>query len=319
MKALQKRYEENIRKGCRVMHSVTVLLSTYNGEKYIEEQIHSLMTQKNVKLSILARDDGSTDSTKKILAKYKDEGVLNWYTGRNLKPAYSFLDLINNAPESEYYAFCDQDDVWNDDKMKCAVEALESYGNTKIPRLYCANYQLVDAELKNLPDNGHASTTTFDAALVSSCCTGCTVVFNRELLNILRMGTPEVIVMHDDWVHKVCLAVGGTVYYDKAKVLKYRQHGNNADGGVHSVRDKIKGIASRIRNKDCIRSRQLKEINKIYSCIMTDDKRKKLELVADYKEDSVLQKIRLIFSKTICTPYERLNRGFRVAILFGYF
>lgn len=318
MKALQKRHEK-IKKGCSIMYSVTVLLSTYNGEKYIEEQIQSLLTQKNIKLSIFARDDGSTDSTKQILDKYKDEGVLTWYTGENLKPAYSFLDLVNKAPKSEYYAFCDQDDVWNDDKLECAVKALESYGNTNIPRLYCANYQLVDSELQNLPDNGHVSTTTFDAALVSSCCTGCTVVFNRALLNILRMGTPKVIVMHDDWVHKVCLAVGGTVFYDKSKVLKYRQHGNNADGGVHSVRDKINGIVSRIRNRDCIRSGQLKEINKIYSCIMTVDSRKKLELVADYKELSLLQRIRLSFSKTISTPYERLNRGFRMAILFGYF
>lgn len=302
-----------------MMRSITVLMSTYNGEKYIEEQIHSLLTQKNVKLAILVRDDGSTDSTKDILKKYENDGVLKWYAGENLKPAYSFLDLINKAPESEYYAFCDQDDVWNDDKLECAVEVLDSYENAEIPRLYCANYQLVDAELKELPDNGHVSTTTFDAALVSSCCTGCTVVFNRALLNILRMGTPEVIVMHDDWVHKVCLAVGGTVYYDKARVLKYRQHGNNADGGVHSVRDKIKGIASRIKNKDCIRSRQLKEIKKIYSCVMTDDNQEKLELVADYKELSLLKKMKLIHSKIICTPYERLNRGFRVAILFGYF
>ncbi len=301
------------------MRSVAVLMSTYNGEKYIDEQIQSLLTQKNVKLSILVRDDGSTDSTKDILTKYEGDGILTWYAGRNLKPAYSFLDLINKAPESEYYAFCDQDDVWNDDKLERAVKALESYGKAEIPRLYCANYQLVDAEMNNLPDNGHVSTTTFGAALVSSCCTGCTVVFNRALLEILRMGTPEVIVMHDDWAHKVCLAVGGTVYYDPAKVLKYRQHGNNVDGGIHSPLKKIEGVLKRIRSNECIRSRQILELVKIYKKIMPNKNIQLAYEVGKYTEYSILKRLQIINDKRIKTPYKKLNSGYKLAVLFKYF
>lgn len=236
-----------------------------------------------------------------------------------MKPAYSFLDLVNHAPESRYYAFCDQDDVWNKDKLERAVKALESYGDAEVPRLYCANYQLVDANLNNLPDNGHVSTTTFEAALVSSCCTGCTVVFNRELLRVLRVEIPKTIVMHDDWVHKVCLAVGGTVYYDETKVLKYRQHGNNADGGVHTWKDKVTGVLLRVKNKDCIRSNQLKEIERIYGEQMNPDKLQQLKTVANYKEATILGKIKLIFSPVIQTPYKKMNRGFGIAILFNYF
>ena len=84
------------------MENVCILMSTYNGEKYLKEQIESLKTQQGVSVSILVRDDGSTDSTKQILEYYKNQGVLDWYTGENLKSARSFLDLVYRAPDSEY-------------------------------------------------------------------------------------------------------------------------------------------------------------------------------------------------------------------------
>ena len=79
------------------MKKVLVLLSTYNGEKYLKEQIDSVLAQKNTDVSILVRDDGSTDKTLEILEKYKKDGKLEWYTGKNLKPAKSFLNLVRCA------------------------------------------------------------------------------------------------------------------------------------------------------------------------------------------------------------------------------
>lgn len=301
------------------MNSVTVLMSTYNGEKYLKEQIDSLMLQKNVDMKILVRDDGSSDKTTCFLDDYQDKGVLTWYTGPNLRPAKSFLNLIMNAPKSDYYAFCDQDDVWNEDKLERAVITLEKYGDASIPRLYCANYQLVDANLNNLPDNGHVSTTTFNEALVSSCCTGCTTVFNRALLEILQKGEPDTIVMHDDWCHKVCLAVGGTVYYDTTKVLKYRQHGNNADGGVHSLLHRIIGIKNRIVKGDCIRSNQLKCLYSIYQTNMAYDNKKTLERLIKIMSGSILTRMINIPFLSVRTGYIKKDIGFYIAILFKYF
>ena len=79
------------------MKNVLVMLSTYNGEKYLREQIESVLKQENVKISILVRDDGSTDNTCNILEEYQKKGLLRWYTGKNLKPAKSFIDLIFHA------------------------------------------------------------------------------------------------------------------------------------------------------------------------------------------------------------------------------
>ena len=119
---------------------ITVLMSTYNGEKYLREQIESILNQKNVRVQILVRDDGSTDHTHIILDEYQKNGKLNWYTGMNLKSSKSFMNLVTKAPETEYYAFCDQDDVWNNDKLYRAVNKLKSMGNMNIPRLYSCNY-----------------------------------------------------------------------------------------------------------------------------------------------------------------------------------
>lgn len=297
--------------------SVTVLMSTYNGDCYLAEQIDSLLAQDGVEVNILVRDDGSTDRTTSMLEEYQNEGILQWYSGPNLRSAKSFLDLVKVAPATKYYAFCDQDDVWKTDKLKRAVDALEQHDNT-IPLLYCSNYQLVDADLNPLPDNGHVSTTTFNAALVSSCCTGCTVVFNHVLRDYLNMGTPQHIVMHDDWAHKVCLALGGKVIYDDAKTLYYRQHGNNVDGGVHSSAHKFYGIIRRLFVKDKTRSRQLQEITRIYASVLSDDNLKLLRFVS--KEDKNLaERLTLVRNTSLKTPYQRLNRGFDLAILLNYF
>lgn len=301
------------------MNTVTVLMSTYNGEKYLEEQIDSIVKQKGVDVKILVRDDGSTDKTQKMLEEFQNKGILQWYTGRNLKSAKSFFDLVSHAPESDYYAFCDQDDVWNSDKLYRAINKLEGIKNKSTPKLYCSNYQLVDAQLRKLPDNGHVSTETFNAALVSSCCTGCTVVFDKKLLEILKIGQPQILVMHDDWVHKVCLAVGGTVIYDEYKSLKYRQHGANVDGGVHNIKSRLRNVVIRICERDRIRSEQIKEILRIYRDIMPHNNVTLADKVATYAEKNAFQRFRLAYDREIRTPYKRMNRGYRTAIILKYY
>ena len=304
------------------MSNITVLISTYNGEKYLSEQIKSLLGQKNVELQIFVRDDGSTDGTTGLLNDYKEQGILDWYQGTNLKSARSFLELLMNAPESEYYAFCDQDDVWNEDKLERAVAAIEkkrlSVAKGK-PILYCSNYQLVNSELERLPDNQHVTTTSFSEAIVSSCCTGCTVVFTNELRKLLDRNSPKYIVMHDDWAHKVCLAVGGVVIYDNEKTLKYRQHGNNVDGGVHNTQSKIYGILKRIKTKECLRSKQLEQILNLYEDVMCESAIKLTRFFVTNYHCGLIGRVRILVSKQYGTPYFRLNRGFFVAVLLGYF
>lgn len=300
------------------MKTVTVLMSTYNGEKYLNEQTQSLISQKNVDINILVRDDSSSDATRDILESCQNNGILKWYKGENLKSARSFLNLVKNAPDSDYYAFCDQDDVWYPDKLEKAVTKLDSLP-PEVPALYCANYQLTDAKLNPLPDNGHVSTTKFNESIVTSNCTGCTTVFNRKLKEFLQIGVPNTVVMHDDWAHKVCLAVGGCVIYDSDRVLMHRQHGSNVDGGIHTLKSRLRSVVTRINKKDCERSGQLREIIRLYGDKMPSENLKLAQRAADYKDKGLLGRLNIAFSHEFNVPYKKARRGFMAAVIFGYY
>ena len=106
------------------MQHVNVLLSTYNGKRYMRELIDSIIAQEGVSTDILARDDGSTDGdTQRILDDYQQRGLLTWYQGENLRPAHSFMQLLADAHEAPFYAFADEDDYWQPDKLATAVKA----------------------------------------------------------------------------------------------------------------------------------------------------------------------------------------------------
>ena len=100
---------------------IAVLMSAYNGEKYISQQIDSVLTQTYPEVELYVRDDGSTDQTCRILEQYESEGKLHLLKGQNKGFARSFFLLLRKAPEAEYYAWCDQDDVWRSEKLERAI------------------------------------------------------------------------------------------------------------------------------------------------------------------------------------------------------
>lgn len=108
------------------MKKVLVLMSTYNGEKWLKEQIDSILASREVKVDILVRDDGSSDNTLSILNLYKNNNRLNYYVGENIGPAQSFRDLVDRCEFGyDAYAYADQDDIWSEKKLFYATEALE--------------------------------------------------------------------------------------------------------------------------------------------------------------------------------------------------
>lgn len=219
-------------------HTVTVVLATYNGELYLREQLDSLLRQKGVKVSILVRDDGSVDNTHKILNEYQEKGLLKWYTGEHMNVQKGYLDLLRNVPETEYYAFCDQDDVWDDDKLLFAVAELEGLPKDK-PAIYYCGQRLVDENLKLLSTHKIATDRSPYTNYLISNVAGCTAVFNKMLCDAVNSVEPEFILMHDSWVFKVCLALGGNYFADSAAHISYRQHGNNVAGLNGGIKGKI--------------------------------------------------------------------------------
>lgn len=301
------------------MKKVVVLMSTYNGEKYIETQIQSILKQVDVDIELLVRDDGSTDNTKVILEKYKQEGKLQWYTGENLRPAKSFMDLIKNAPHSDYYAFADQDDYWKPEKLSRAVNILETYDSKK-PGLYYGNTLLVDKDLKPL------ATQTIDRgpfiqinqAVISSNATGCTMCFNKALLEMIQKYEPTYQIMHDGWIHKVCIAIGGNLYFDKKPYILYRQHENNVVGGTSSIKKRWKTRMSNLLHPTNSRSRGIQELVKGYSKFMSNNNLEICLMVAKYKK-SLKSRVKLLLNSNIKTGNARIDWMYRTAVILGIF
>lgn len=272
------------------MKSCLVLLSTYNGEKYLEELVESVLKQEDVNVDILVRDDGSTDSTIKILKKYENSHM-KVYSGPNLKSAKSFLDLIESAPLTyDYYALCDQDDVWKTDKLKAAILMLET---TSRPALYSGAVYITDQNLENQRLSIHPNTFVDPLfGILMYGTPGCTFVFNKKLLVYLKEYIPSVCNMHDNWISFVCLAVNGQFFYDKNAYIYYRQHDNNVIGAKkHSLIEIIKEI---ILYNGVRRSDMTKEILNGYRKEMSPEVEEAFFTFAQYP-CSLKLKMRLLF------------------------
>lgn len=209
---------------------IAIMMSTYNGEKYLREQIDSILLQKGIHVELYIRDDGSKDGTVNILHEYGKKDNVHIKYGFNSGVIESFLKLLYEVPRDyEYYAFSDQDDVWLEDKLIIAVKQLEGGDG---PRLYFSRKTYVDEKLQKIDMNDiDVRDTTIGIALMNSCASGCTMVFNKRLLNKLCKYRPDSkqMSMHDSWIYIVAAAIGKVIYDDESRIL-YRQHGGNVSG-----------------------------------------------------------------------------------------
>jgi glycosyltransferase involved in cell wall biosynthesis len=205
---------------------ICVLMSTYNGEKYLKGQLDSILNQEGVELDILIRDDGSTDRTLEILEEYsKKYKNIEYYTGKNLKSAWSFMELLYSCKKHDYYAFADQDDVWKKEKLIKGIGELK--GNF---HLYGCKKIIVDSDLNTLPKEDKIPEKLTLGSVMTQCkISGCTMVFDNYLRDKLLEYKPKAISMHDSWVLKVAKCIG-EIYYDKNEYIYYRQHNNNVVG-----------------------------------------------------------------------------------------
>ena len=267
---------------------ITVLMSAYNGEAYIRQQIDSVLAQDlDARLTLLIRDDGSTDATRTILEEYQAAGKLSWYPGENLGPERSFWHLIHNAPESDYYALCDQDDVWLPHKLSRAVAQLRE----QKAQLYCSAFIATDGELN--PIEYHHSPlnqyTDYAHSLIYSTAAGCTFVFTHEARAAAMaydMDTHPAII-HDWLLHKIVTVTGGKMIFDPVGSIYYRQHGHNTIGAQKSG---LQGLAVRVKRflggeSRQVRSNCAKALLDVYGSRVEDEVRDALDLVANYAED----------------------------------
>jgi rhamnosyltransferase len=224
--------------------AVTIVLSSYNGEKFIAEQIESIRQQTHTVWKLLVRDDGSSDRTTDILQAFSqmdDRIILLPDHKGNLGPAASFGVLLEYALSTGagYVAMADQDDVWSPTKITRELELMrraEDQSGESSPILVHTDLTVVGEDLRLIDRSylayqglRHVADSPLGTLLIQNFVTGCTALINRPLLQ-LAVPLPRVI-MHDWWLALCAAALGQICYLPEPTVL-YRQHGTNAIGSA---------------------------------------------------------------------------------------
>ena len=272
------------------INDINVLLSTYNGEKYLPELLESLANQTYSPVKITIRDDGSRDNTIKTIETFAaGRNNLSFYKGENLGVVNSFFMLLKNADASGYYSFCDQDDVWLPDKLERAVDAINKHSKSK-PVIYCSAYNLVDEKLNYI---GKPLTTikkpSFGNALVENLATGCTVVINNSARDILINKLPQNALMHDWWMYLVISAFGQVIYDPNPSIL-YRQHASNVVGAQANMMTKWMNRVKQYkkRNGERLIFQQVLEFYNLYKNQMD---KKTLDITEKFLNDTLINRI----------------------------
>lgn len=226
---------------------VRILLTTYNGERYIRSMIDSIMEQDYENWELIVSDDGSGDSTVAILDEYahnNPDRITHHRSGRRFGCAQKhFMHLLRTFSDAPYIMFCDQDDVWHRDKVSKTLQCMLRQTDPTRPTLVHTDLRVVDQDLKELAPSfcAHSALdgnrTQLAQLLVQNVITGCTMMLNQPLVMLAcRACEEEKMLMHDWWIGLIAAAFGSVEFLPEA-TIDYRQHGTNSVGAkdVHSV------------------------------------------------------------------------------------
>ena len=219
---------------------VDIVMATFNGERYLAQQLDSILNQTFSDWRLIVRDDGSTDGTLSILQSYAQrypDKIRILAPGPHLGPRGSFSALLAESTAA-YTMFCDQDDVWVPSKIQESLRVMQQAERThssSVPLLVYTDLTVVDAELtirdaSFLHYQKSGPLTNFKSLLITNTIAGCTILINQRLRSLV--GTiPDTVVMHDWWTGLVASAFGRVIFVPQATVL-YRQHSRNAVGAA---------------------------------------------------------------------------------------
>ena len=303
------------------LKTVCVVMSAYNGEKYIKRQIDTIYRQKNVRIIMVVRDDGSTDNTIGVLKELNNKyHTIQIIEGENVGFAKSFCKALKAASEADYYAFSDQDDIWHDDKLIKGITELEKHNSEK-PLLFYSNRMSVT---ENLEPIGSVSKDNRPTSRIGALCqnyvAGCVMLFNRAAKEILTKYEPNYpegkYWSHDFWTGCL-LFITGEVYYSDECLMDYVRYDNSVSSGGNII------LTHKRKIKDFFYGKALYENHAHnllagYSEYFDDYEKEFLIMLRDYKKN-FKYKLKIIFNK----DFERQNLigtiALKSAVLFNRF
>jgi glycosyltransferase involved in cell wall biosynthesis len=295
---------------------VTILLSTYNGRRFLASQLESFLAQSHENWVLYWRDDGSDDDSVAIMRAFADRigagrCIESPSSGPHLGAACSFLTLLTENTAAEVIAFADQDDVWLPEKLRHAAEHLMQAGER--PTLYCARQYLVDEKLQGSRLSVlHTNTPDFPACLTQNIANGNTLALNAAAVSlVVAMGQPEGTV-HDWWSYIFVSACGGTIIFDERPQVLYRLHKNNLIGATRSV--PVRALAAIHRGSDIFMTmmRRHADMLETATSYLSPQARKDLKIIRSALHGGFLLRL----SALRCCRFRR--RTMLENILFGY-
>lgn len=232
---------------------ILVMMSTFNGENHLSEQIDSILNQKTIhEVHLLIRDDGSTDGTCRIIKDYVSNypDKIKLIEGANVGYNASFFSLIHLAEGYDYYSISDQDDVWMEDKLQIACDYIDRAEND-VPLLYASPSLLVHDDLipYGMTRKKERPMTMFNT-IIQNICPGHTQVMNSYLIEMLRDGVDTSrLYVYDSWIQNVA-NLYGKILYDNEPHTLYRQYDGNQLGSGSGKIGQMKASISRNESGD---------------------------------------------------------------------
>ena len=301
------------------LYTVTIVMSTYNGEKYIKEQIESLLAQEDIDIKISIRDDGSKDRTLEIINEFRDDRIKVVVGENNLGPAQSFLKMLRECEKSHYYAYCDQDDVWKPRKLIEAIKKINETDNQKAI-LYMSTYEVVDSQLNVLFVRNMEFEKPFrlQDTIIHRAPSACTMVFNHALREVICQSHPQYVRMHDYWTLLIAEAFHFRIVVDDKAQILYRQHGDNSVSVTPSIFTRVKRLLKSAKKGNNERWRQACELYKAYQEQLPEDSAEILSLVLKYRF-SIPNRLRLLRNKQFKSGDLYHDTLFKIAVIMGKF
>lgn len=300
----------------------TVILSSYNGEKFIRDQVQSILNQVDVQVRLIIRDDGSTDTTPDIIHQMCEHNeIIQFVKGSNLGVVGSFFELMKIAgDESDYLAFADQDDFWKPGKLIRAHEQMKSIAK-EIPVMYYSRLEFTDSELRTIGFSQVPKYSGFNNAVVQNQATGCTVVLNNSAKNKVTEHLPSWALMHDWWCYLVISAFGKIIYDDQSNIL-YRKHGNNVTPATPWFIMELYARVLRFLGKGKITEKvsdQVGEFKRLFADQLTDFQLEIINGFLGLRSANVTQRIKYVMNMPVRRNTRLDNLILRILIIAGRF
>lgn len=298
--------------------SIKVMMSSFNGEKYIREQIASILSQQRVDVELYIRDDGSSDETvsviEELITKFSN---IHATFESNKGPSESFMDLLYSADsrEYDYYAFSDQDDIWDKDKL---IRAIDMMSVEDKPILYYSallSFQENNGGKKLIVNDREYS---FAECFIQSHFPGCTMVFNKIGMELIRsIDRPKSVIMHDLFLIQVFMATGNRIIYDRESRINYRVHGNNVSVKKDNVLGELKRYKKIFKKQKGQRLAATEEFYSVMKKYLNADKQMVVQTIVGYKKSiaSNLKFVKLIMNTQLGIKI-KLMYSFAVMIRF---